>query len=506
MLIIPVENRPDWKNPPLATLLLIVINVLVFFAYQGRDPQRMEQSYRWYVQSSLLEREQQPFRDYLKQNKTGSPQSAEVEPAASDAGTTSGDADGESAVQDVAAQLHAAQFKYAAFDPAFARVLHRELDGDPQWRADRARFETMINSVSTAAYAFHPDDPRPLTWLTSMFLHGSVSHLLGNMVFLFLFGFALEIAIGRGIFLLLYLCSGLGGTLLYWASELGTNHWALGASGAISGLMGMYIALYGLKKIRFFYNVIFFAGELRAPALLMFPVWVGYELLGARSGGDGVGHWAHTGGLLFGFVLLAIWMRFGLKVDRDYVEKTDLDAPFKTALSRIGELVAAMKFDAARDSAEALVKAHPRDARSWRAWYGVAKISPSSRAYHQAVHTLFKQCGHAVREPALQALIEEVAHEYVRIGGDTPALTESVSLALAPRLGRTEHLKPLAAVVDRLLSLQCRQAAMPSILQAAVNLSAKAAQTAEAQRYRTELQSRFPDSAEARQLAAHAPA
>jgi hypothetical protein len=66
MLIVPVENRPDWKNPPVATLLLIIVNVLVFFVYQGKDPQRLEQSYRWYVESGLYERERQPFLDYLQ--------------------------------------------------------------------------------------------------------------------------------------------------------------------------------------------------------------------------------------------------------------------------------------------------------------------------------------------------------------------------------------------------------------------------------------------------------
>jgi membrane associated rhomboid family serine protease len=497
MLIVPVENRPDWKNPPLATLLLIVINVLVFFVYQGKDPQRVEQSFRWYVESGLFEREQQPFHDYL--NRTGREQPQDIdEDVDTDTDTDNGN------LQQAALQRDA-QFHHAAYDPAFARALHQELDGDPQWRANRSRFEGLVNALSDRAYAFNARDARPITWITSMFLHGSVMHLLGNMVFLFLFGFALEIAVGRGIFLLLYLCSGLGGTLLYWASELGSNHSVLGASGAISGLMGMYIALYGLKKIKFFYNVIFFSGQVRAPALIVFPVWVGYELLGARYGEDGVAHWAHTGGLLFGFALLALWMRFGLKVNRDYVEKIDHDAPFKSAQRQIQELVVAMKLDAARQAAERLLKAHPRDARAWRTWYGVMKISPSSREYHQAVHTLFKQAGNTPRDPVLQTLIEEVAHEYVRIGGDAPALTESVSLILAQRLGRVEHIKPLAFVVDRLLAVQCRQQAMPRILQAAANLSAKAALTAQAHRYREQLRARFPDSEEARQLAAHAP-
>ena len=494
MVIIPVENRPDWRNPPLATLLLIVINVLVFFLYQGKDTQRLEQSYEWYAQSGLLERERQPFLNYLDR----------ANPELLEKFDTSAD-DDNTHPQQIAWQ-HDAQFQHAAHDRAFARALHQELDGDPDWRANRSRFDELVSTVSSRAYAFNAAEARPVTWITNMFLHGSLMHLVGNMAFLFLFGFALEIAIGRGMFLLLYLCSGLGGTLLYWASVFGTDNSVVGASGAIAGLMGMYIALYGMRKINFFYHVIFFAGQIRAPALIMLPVWVGYELLGARNAATNVAHWAHTGGLLFGFVMLALWMRVGLKVNRDYVEKIDHDAPFKAALKQIQELVVAMKLDAARQAAEALVKAHPRDARSWRSWYEVVKISPASRAYHQAVHTLFKQAGNAPRDPALQALIEEVAHDYIRIGGDAPAMTESVSLALAQRLGRIEHVKPLAFVAGRLLALQSRHEAVPRILQAASILSAKAGQAEQAGYYREQLKSRFPESQEARQLAAAAPA
>jgi len=485
MLIVPVENRPDWKNPPVATLLLILINVLVFFVYQGKDPQRVEQAYRWYVESGLVEREQQPFRQYLSRND---PELQEALDAAGGEGKQ---------------QRRDLQFQHAAYDKEFAQALHQELDSDPEWREDRSRFEQLANSVSTRAYAFNAGEARWDTWITNMFLHGGFGHLLGNMVFLFLFGFALEIAIGRGVFVLLYLCSGLGGTLLFWMSELGTDHSAVGASGAISGLMGMYIALYGLRKINFFYNVIFFTGQVRAPALIVFPIWVGYELIGASNGNDGIGHWAHTGGLLFGFVLLALWMRLGLKYNRDFVEKIDHDAPFKSAVARIQELVVKMKLDEARRAAVQLVKAHPHDSRAWRALHGVVKISPASREYHETVHALFKQAGKAARDPALQELIEEVAHEYTGTGGEKPALTESVSLLLAQRLGRVEHIKPLAVLADSLLERQCRHELMPRILQAVANLSAKAQLTAQAQRYREQLKERFPDSEEARQLAAH---
>lgn len=500
MLIVPIENRPDWKNPPVATLLIILINVLVFFLYQGKDPQRLTQSYQWYAESGLLAREHQPFLDYVRRASRDVPDAYDEDEDDDEDNATPADPAQQAAFE------RNTQFRHAAFDPAFARDLHDKLDGDPQWHENRRHFEGLINAISSRAYAFNAAENRPITWFTSMFLHGDFMHLLGNMVFLFLFGFALEIAVGRAIFVLLYLCSGLGGTLLYWMSELGTHHSALGASGAISGLMGMYIALYGVKKIKFFYNVIFFTGQVRLPALIIFPVWVGYELVGARFAHDRVGHWAHTGGLLFGFVLLALWMRFGLTINRNYVEKIDEDAPFRTAQARVQQLVVAMKLDAARQAGEALVKAYPADARAWRCWYGVVKIAPSSRAYHEVVHHLLRQTGAAARNPALQALIEEVAHDYARLGGAAPALTEAVALALAPRLGKVEHIKPLAFVVQRLLDLQSRHAAMPGILQAAANLSARAAQPAQAQHYCAQLQARFPDSPEARQTVAHAPA
>ena len=496
MLIVPVENRPDWKTPPVATLLLILVNVLVFFGYQAKDPQRIEAAYRWYSESNLLARERGPFLQYVKRT---SPQLLEGSgaPAAADGG---GDDETTEGVQAQSSALDQLQFQYALSDQDFIQALQLELGGDTQWQADRKKLERLADSISIRAYGFIPADARWDTWFTSMFLHVNFEHLLGNMVFLFLFGFALEIAIGRPVFLLLYILSGLGGGVLYWAAEMGSHGAAVGASGAISGLMGMYIAVYGLRRINFFYSVIFYAGHFRAPALIVFPVWVGYELLGAWRGGDGVGHWAHSGGLLFGFVLLALWLRFGLKYNRDYVEKIDHDAPWKAAVARLQELMAAMKLPEAREQGMQLVAAYPQEAQVWRALYDVVKISPSSREYHQVAHGLFKQIRHGIRNPALKSLIEDVAHDYIRLGGKAPALTESVALELAQRMGRSEHVEPFVFLVDRLLALNSQHETMPRILLAAVNLSAKSGNPTLAQRYRDELLRRFPRSEEARQV------
>ena len=106
------------------------------------------------------------------------------------------------------------------------------------------------------------------------------------LLFLFIFGFALEIALGRWVYLGLYLLSGVASHLLWWALD---PVWVtgVGASGAISGLMGMYIGVYGLRKINFFYWLIFVFGTVRWPALAILPVWLANELLliGVVDGG-----------------------------------------------------------------------------------------------------------------------------------------------------------------------------------------------------------------------------
>lgn len=491
MLIIPVENKPDWRNPPIATLLLIIINIIVFFGYQSKDEQRIEVAQNWYGNVHLLAQERAPFLDYLAKQK---PEVLEklkqhglVEPEnANEEGQPS-------------TRLDDVQFQYAYADDDFVHALHQQLDQDETWRQRREQFEKLTSRFSVNAYGFIPAEARWYTWFTSLFLHGGLDHILGNMVFLFLFGFALEIAIGRGVFLLLYVLSGLGGNLLYWAANQGSHVAVIGASGAISGLMGMYIALYGLRKINFFYSVLFYASNFRAPALIVFPVWVIYELYGAWRGGDGIGHWAHSGGLLFGFVLLALWMRFGLKYNQDYVEKKENNAPWKEKLTQLQSLISSMRFTEAKQQGMALAAAYPHAAEVWQVLYDLVKISPASKEYHQVAHQLFKQVRTASQNPALKLLIDDTVADYAKLGGATPAFTEATSIHLLQRMTNKGDVVMTKYLLDRLLSLNSVHEQMPRFLQSAINLTAKSGDMASSQQYRNILRQQFPRSEEARQ-------
>jgi membrane associated rhomboid family serine protease len=164
--------------------------------------------------------------------------------------------------------------------------------------------------------------PANCTWyapLTSMFVHADIFHLLGNMIFLFLFGSCVEDLIGRLRFTTFYLVGGLVAELVYIAMSPQHFHSALpmgGASGAISACMGMYLLLRADVDIEFkyfFWFIVIKAGEFEIPAWVAITFWFAKDLLFAVLGmlsashGGGVAFGAHVGGLLGGLALVAVY-------------------------------------------------------------------------------------------------------------------------------------------------------------------------------------------------------
>jgi membrane associated rhomboid family serine protease len=166
--------------------------------------------------------------------------------------------------------------------------------------------------------AFHPCEVEgscptvgedwPVTAVTSMFLHGSWAHLLGNMLFLWIFGNNVEDALGKVRFLALYLVGGLAATALQtyitlsYASELDATIPNVGASGAISAVLGAYLVL--LPRAKVLTLIVFVLREL--PAAFFLLVWFGFQLLDGSASlahpeqGGGVAFFAHVGGFVFG--------------------------------------------------------------------------------------------------------------------------------------------------------------------------------------------------------------
>lgn len=147
-------------------------------------------------------------------------------------------------------------------------------------------------------------------YFSCMFLHGGFLHILGNMLFLFLAGIAMEDAWGRGFYTLFYLAAGAAATATHAFTSPESKIYLVGASGAIAGLMGAFMVRYFKARIKFFYFVIFRAGTFKAPAYVMLPLWIALELKDtfttSSSDSGGVAFWAHIGGFFFGAVVGAV--------------------------------------------------------------------------------------------------------------------------------------------------------------------------------------------------------
>jgi membrane associated rhomboid family serine protease len=148
--------------------------------------------------------------------------------------------------------------------------------------------------------------------ITSMFLHGSWMHLLGNMWFLWLFGNNIEDSMGRLRFLMFYLLTGLAAAFGQVVASPGSAIPMVGASGAISGVMGAYLILYPRVKVYVLVPIFIFFTSIALPAWMMLGYWFFLQLAsGLVSNADmgGVAVWAHVGGFVAGVVLIKFFVR-----------------------------------------------------------------------------------------------------------------------------------------------------------------------------------------------------
>ncbi|HEY7795104.1 MAG TPA: rhomboid family intramembrane serine protease [Gaiellaceae bacterium] len=153
-----------------------------------------------------------------------------------------------------------------------------------------------------------------VTAFTSMFMHGSWAHLLGNMLFLWIFGNNVEDALGRFRYLLFYLAGGLAATAtqtfvtLMWSSDAEAAIPNLGASGAVSAVLGAYIVLLPNAKVL---TIIFFVLR-EVPAVLFLGIWFLFQLIDGGASlahpesGGGVAFFAHIGGFAFGVLAVKL--------------------------------------------------------------------------------------------------------------------------------------------------------------------------------------------------------
>jgi len=199
-----------------------------------------------------------------------------------------------------------------AFTYSFSTVPQEILTGRDVITAGRE----MVDPVTGEHYLLPGLGSTPIpvwfTLITSMFMHGGVAHIFGNMLYLWIFGDNIENVLGHFRYLLFYLICGIIASLchVFLTTFLGTNLLipSLGASGAISGVLGGYILLFPRRRV----TAILFTRVVHVSALVSIGIWIVFQLISGigllgGSGGGGVAYGAHIGGFFAGLLLIKLF-------------------------------------------------------------------------------------------------------------------------------------------------------------------------------------------------------
>jgi membrane associated rhomboid family serine protease len=315
---------------------------------------------------------------------------------------------------------------------------------------------------------FSEIDPKRM--LGAMFLHGGVGHLVGNMLFLAVLGLLVEGAVGPLLFLALYLLGGVGSALVSLAWRWGDPGTALGASGAIASLMGAYCVLWGTRKVRFFWWFFVVFDYVKAPALILLPFWLGWELVNlAWSRGSNIAFDAHAGGIVAG-ALLALGVRALGWERREFLDEdriADETAEASAALAKADEHIGRLEIPAARALLEPLALRARDDIAIAAALYRCARYERGMPRIDAAARTVLAM--QVVGAPALRTQ-KDVFDDYLKARGDRAIVPPSLAIALAsrwPAIGAgADAAKLLARVVERAPTAQGLEAACLALARA----------------------------------------
>lgn len=169
--------------------------------------------------------------------------------------------------------------------------------------------------VHPSAFGYEPWEVA-ITLVTSLFLHGGFVHLIGNLIYLWVFGGAVEEAVGHARYLLFYLACGAIGSLTHTLLFPLSTVPSIGASGSIAGILGAFLVLLPHARIVTLFPLVVYWAMAEIPAVLFLPIWFGMQffngflsLQAARRAFEvvGIAWWAHVGGFLFGAVIAVIF-------------------------------------------------------------------------------------------------------------------------------------------------------------------------------------------------------
>ncbi len=434
MLIIPFDRKIDWAHPPAITLFLILINCLIYFGWQSGDEQRLTEAVDFYQDSGLDKMEAKAYEDYRVKHKT---EAIEVPPQ---------EASEVQKIQAIVERQTHPDFMTAVRNESLIPVEDKTY---ADWQNKRASFEEKMSKVVFWEYGLKTAEFEPLDALVHMFLHGSFMHLLGNMFFLMAVGFLVERTFGSGAYLVCYLLAGMGGVALDFLLDPYRFIPGVGASGAISGLMGMYAVLFWIRPIRFFYFLFIIFGFATLPAITLLPIWVANELYQLLyNSGSHVNYAAHLGGLVSGGLIAFGVRRFLPSFSLDHIEQEDEKEVLDGQLAQAIEYCDLLEYRKAQPILTRLHNQYPDDQRILHYLHQSSRIQPASESYHRVSLRILSLDGD---DPETNDWVLNTYREYLQRAKPQPRLGSRLGSRLARRFIQSGHLGEAEPLVAQLL-------------------------------------------------------
>ena len=441
MLLIPFDRKIDWRRPPVVTLFLVLVNLACFVFLQSGEETALSKAMDHYVSSGLVEMEYPHFANYLRAQGR-----AEELPPLSDVKT----------YPELLyfAILHEGTFVQRLHDDRVIRPHHTVF---ASWQQERLRLDELLDKVTFIAYGWKGGAPDLPSLFAHMFLHADVMHLLGNLFFLIAVGLLVEgVLVGR-VFLLCYLLGGLGSASLDLMLSPNSLIPGIGASGAISGLMGMYAVLYWNRSVRVFVFLFAYFDYVRLPAILLLPLWIGNELYQMWSSPESnINFIAHLGGLISGAMIA--WVVKGTPLfDIGHVETQDRTEDFESRLQEARELCGRQDFKAALPMLRSLYSEQPDNQQVLYHAFLVERLYPDSERFHEIS---LKILGLPMHEPAIASMVHEVFEAYLKLAKPKARINRDLACRLVDgfqRSGRGDIAGRLQRMLDK-HSAHCRDA------------------------------------------------
>jgi membrane associated rhomboid family serine protease len=480
MLLIPLAKKLDWRRPPVLTFLIVLANVVVYAIWQGPSQERREQALDHYFESGLAELEFPAYASYLQERRRSEAASivqramAGSEPDMVETVYTM------EADEDFQRLLHAGRI-IVPNEPAY-----------PAWLQARTRFDRLIAQDWDWQHAFIPVVARWDTWFTHMFMHANWGHLTGNMIVLLVVGFLVEEVLGWWRFLAFYLLSGLGAVALFWAFDPSSALPLLGASGAVSGVSGMYAAIFGLRKIDFFYFVWVYFDYVKAPAIILLVLWLANEIFQQVVDVESnVAYLAHIGGLVTGAGLIGLTKLAGMRRMGEFLAATTQFETDQQLFQRAMALAESWQLDQASAILDDLTARRPDDYELLMEAYKVARRVPATRHYHSvAARILALPAGNR----AVLEAITETFREYLQIARPRPRLGVSRAAQLAETFSAAGLLDESERLAEMLARQEGHRPEVAAALLAVGEALLRARQPERAARWLQVVAARFPGS------------